>query len=292
MTGRAGAARRRRRAASAGARPDAAVRRRRDRADGAQRRPARPAAADAPHRPDGAGGRRRKTRLPDHHRQPGFLAARRARRCAPPTRRSRSSTMSARASGPGGRAARRRCGRYVDHILCLLPFEPEELARLGGPPAPMSATALTHDPGVLAAAERRPTPRDPSADSVKTLLVLPGSRARRGEAGLSSRSARRCDVLRERGHRLRLLLPTVPHVSRAGRDSDGALAASSRRSSSTPKRKWQAFARGRRGAHRVRHGLAGTGACRRAGGLLLQARPDRARLHELLIKVWSARCPT
>ena len=44
------------------------VRRQRDRPDGRYRNPARPAAADPPHRPDGAGDRRREARLPDHHR--------------------------------------------------------------------------------------------------------------------------------------------------------------------------------------------------------------------------------
>ena len=42
---------------------------------------------------------------------------------------------------------------YVDHILCILPFEVKELARLGGPPGTYVGHRLTHDPGVLAAAE-------------------------------------------------------------------------------------------------------------------------------------------
>ena len=41
---------------------------------------------------------------------------------------------------------------YVDHILCLLPFEPAELDRLGGPPGTFVGHRLATDPGVAAAA--------------------------------------------------------------------------------------------------------------------------------------------
>ena len=42
---------------------------------------------------------------------------------------------------------------YVDHVLCLLPFEPEELARLGGPPGTFVGHRLAHEPGLVAAAQ-------------------------------------------------------------------------------------------------------------------------------------------
>ena len=48
-----------------------------------------------------------------------------------------------------GRAAAMK--PYVDHILCILPFEPAELARLGGPSGTFVGHRLTGDPGVLAA---------------------------------------------------------------------------------------------------------------------------------------------
>lgn len=101
---------------------------------------------------------------------------------------------------------------YVDHILCLLPFEPAELERLGGPPGTFVGHRLTNDPGVQSAALAQARPRDPSTGRQKTLLLLPGSR--RGEVsrliGLFGETA---SILQARGNGLRLVLPTVPHVA-------------------------------------------------------------------------------
>lgn len=107
---------------------------------------------------------------------------------------------------------------YVDRILCVLPFEVGELARLGGPPGTYVGHRLTHDAGVLAAAEAQAAPRDLSDGREKTLLVLPGSR--RGEVRkLIGPFGETVSLLRARGHRLRLLLPTVPHVAELVRSS-------------------------------------------------------------------------
>ena len=128
---------------------------------------------------------------------------------------------------------------YVDHILCILPFEVKELARLGGQPGTYVGHHLTHDAGVLAAATAQGLPRDLAADRVKTLLVLPGSR--RGEVRrLLDPFGETVSMLRARGHRLRLLLPTVPYVADLVRSSvtrwdekpEIIL---------DPQRKWQAF---------------------------------------------------
>ncbi|MBZ9738627.1 MULTISPECIES: lipid-A-disaccharide synthase [unclassified Mesorhizobium] len=128
---------------------------------------------------------------------------------------------------------------YVDHILCILPFEVKELARLGGPPGTYVGHRLTHDAGVLSAAKAQGQPRDLSADRVKTLLVLPGSR--RGEVRrLLEPFGETVSMLRARGHRLRLMLPTVPHVA------DTVRSAVTRWDEKPeiilePDRKWQAF---------------------------------------------------
>lgn len=101
---------------------------------------------------------------------------------------------------------------YVDRILCLLPFEAKELERLGGPPGTFVGHRLTQDAGVLAAAAGQAAPRDLTPDRAKTLLLLPGSR--RGEVRrLTEPFGETVSLLGTRGHRMRLLLPTVPHVA-------------------------------------------------------------------------------
>ncbi|TPN39392.1 lipid-A-disaccharide synthase [Mesorhizobium sp. B2-3-3] len=128
---------------------------------------------------------------------------------------------------------------YVDHILCILPFEVKELARLDGPPGTYVGHRLTHDAGVLSAAKAQGQPRDLAPDRVKTLLVLPGSR--RGEVRrLLEPFGETVSMLRARGHRLRLMLPTVPHVA------DTVRSAVTRWEEKPeiilePERKWQAF---------------------------------------------------
>jgi lipid-A-disaccharide synthase len=70
-----------------------------------------------------------------------------------------------------GRAAAMR--RYVDHVLALLPFEPEAHRRLGGPPC----TFVGH-PVTEAVAELRPNPQEAARREAAPplILVLPGSR--------------------------------------------------------------------------------------------------------------------
>ncbi len=65
---------------------------------------------------------------------------------------------------------------YVDHLLALLPFEPEAHRRLGGPPCTYVGHPLIERLDAL-----RPTPAEAAARAAPTLLVLPGSR--RSEVG-------------------------------------------------------------------------------------------------------------
>ena len=185
------------------------------------------------------------------------------------------------AAGPGGGDA-----PHVDHVLCLLPFEPAELKRLGGPPGTFVGHRLTHDPGMLAAAAAQAAHATcPSGDAVKTLLLLPGSR--KGEVQPADRAVRR-DVSTScaaRGHRLRLLLPTVPHVAALVEAAVVRLAGSGPRSSLDAAGKWQAFGEADAALGRVRNRLAGTGAGRRAAGLLLQARSGSPNACSVLITI-------
>jgi lipid-A-disaccharide synthase len=177
---------------------------------------------------------------------------------------------------------------YVDHILCILPFEVKELERLGGPPGTYVGHRLTHDPGVRAAARAQGLPRDLSGDRVKTLLVLPGSR--RGEVRrLIAPFGETISILRARGHRLRLLLPTVPHVadlvrsSVAGWDDKPEIILD-------PQRKWQAF--GEADVALIASGTVSLELALSGVPMLSCYKFDPfMRMAQGLIKVWSAALP-
>ena len=178
--------------------------------------------------------------LPGHHRQPGFRlrVARKVRAADPTIPIVHYVCPSVWAWRPGRAPAMRP---YVDHVLCLLPFEPAELARLGGPPGTFVGHRLTHEPGMLAAAEAQRQRSAPAGDGVKTLLVLPGSRKRRGEpadravrrdaATSCARAATGCGCCCRPCRMCRAMVEAAT----------ARLAGASPRSSPTPTRKWQAF---------------------------------------------------
>ena len=99
---------------------------------------------------------------------------------------------------------------FIDHVLCLLPFEPAELERLDGPPGTYVGHRLTHEPGLREATWAQAEHRL-AADGSRTLLLLPGSR-RSEVKGLLADFGATAALLAARGMRLRLLLPTVPNV--------------------------------------------------------------------------------
>lgn len=177
---------------------------------------------------------------------------------------------------------------YVDHILCILPFEVKELARLGGPPGTYVGHRLTHDPGVLAAARAQGLPRDLSGDRVKTLLVLPGSRS--GEVRrLADPFGKTVSILRARGHRLRVLLPTVPHVADLVR---AAVASWDEKPEIIldPDRKWQAF--GKADVALIASGTVSLELALSGVPMISCYRLDPVmRLAQRLITVWSAALP-
>lgn len=118
-----------------------------------------------------------------------------------------------------GRAAAMR--RYVDRVLCLLPFEPEALSRLGGPEGVYVGHRLAAHPGVLAARAAQGGRAVRAAQGSRSaavrqqprrLLVLPGSR--RGEVRrLLAPFGETLCILGQRGNEFEVTIPTVPHVA-------------------------------------------------------------------------------
>ncbi|MFN3890552.1 MAG: lipid-A-disaccharide synthase [Beijerinckiaceae bacterium] len=105
-----------------------------------------------------------------------------------------------------GRAAKMRA--YVDHLLALLPFEPDAHRRLGGP----ACTYVGH-PLIERVSEMRPGQGEPDPRNVSppTMLVLPGSRRSEIErlsddfGGAVARVIERCGPLD-------VVLPAVSHL--------------------------------------------------------------------------------
>jgi lipid-A-disaccharide synthase len=97
---------------------------------------------------------------------------------------------------------------YIDHILALLPFEPEVHRRLGGPPCtyvghPLADEASKLRPDAEEARRRLASP--------PVLLVLPGSRT--GEVQrLLAVFADTVALVRDRLGPLEVVVPTVPHL--------------------------------------------------------------------------------
>jgi lipid-A-disaccharide synthase len=66
---------------------------------------------------------------------------------------------------------------YVDHVLAVLPFEPEIMARLGGPPTTYVGHRLVTDAGLVEARRQRALRPLGDADAGRTIMLLPGSRS-------------------------------------------------------------------------------------------------------------------
>ncbi|WP_279478567.1 lipid-A-disaccharide synthase [Aureimonas sp. SK2] len=99
----------------------------------------------------------------------------------------------------------------VDHTLCLFPFEPEALARHGGPPASYVGHPIMSEPHLARIMERDAQAGPRSAAAEPTLLILPGSR--RGEiARLMDDFGRTFAELSARMPQLRGVLPAVARV--------------------------------------------------------------------------------
>ena len=98
---------------------------------------------------------------------------------------------------------------YVDHVLAVLPFEPEVMRRLGGPPTTFIGHRLASDPSLLAVRQARAARGCEPVGAQRTIMLLPGSRAFEIRKLLPIMG----DAMREllaRNGALRFVLPTVP----------------------------------------------------------------------------------
>jgi lipid-A-disaccharide synthase len=111
-----------------------------------------------------------------------------------------------------GRARAMRA--YVDHVLALLPFEPEAYRKLGGPPCTYVGHTLIEQIDTL-----RPGPEEQRRREAQppVLLVLPGSRRSeiRHHMAVFGETLR---LLQEQGTEFELVLPTMPHLLDAVRE--------------------------------------------------------------------------
>jgi lipid-A-disaccharide synthase len=103
---------------------------------------------------------------------------------------------------------------YVDHVLALLPFEPEAYRRLGGPPCSFVGHPLIEQIATLRPDTEEKARRDAQPP---VLLVLPGSR--RSEVGRHlAVFGQTLAMLRTQGMLFEAVLPTTPHLESAVRE--------------------------------------------------------------------------
>ena len=100
---------------------------------------------------------------------------------------------------------------YVDHVLALLPFEPEAYRRLNGPPCSYVGHPLIEQIDRL-----RPNAEEQARrnGSPPILLLLPGSRRSEIAHHLGVFGAA-LDRLRSQGAAFEVMLPTMPHLEAA-----------------------------------------------------------------------------
>ena len=103
---------------------------------------------------------------------------------------------------------------YVDHVLALLPFEPEEYRKLRGPPCSYVGHPLIEQTGTLRPGPDEQKRRD---ETPPVLLVLPGSRRSEIRHHMAVFGAA-LGLLRDEGVAFEPILPTMPHLVDAVRE--------------------------------------------------------------------------
>jgi lipid-A-disaccharide synthase len=129
---------------------------------------------------------------------------------------------------------------YIDHVLAILPFEPDVHRRLGGPPCtyvghPLVERIVDLRPGADEAARRLGEP--------PLILILPGSRS--GEIGRHTKVfGAAIERLSARIGPIELVLPSVPHMERQVRENVAGWPVQPK-IVVDPSEKWAAFRRAR-----------------------------------------------
>ncbi len=109
-----------------------------------------------------------------------------------------------------GRAKRMRA--HIDHVLALLPFEPEAHRRLGGPDCTYVGHPLAEQLDEIGAIDPSPLRAELALDpAAKTVTVLPGSRRSEVERLMQPFGAA-LGLLQQRVGRLNVIIPAVDHV--------------------------------------------------------------------------------
>ena len=98
---------------------------------------------------------------------------------------------------------------YVDHVLAVLPFEPDVMKRLGGPKTTYIGHRLVTDSGLVAARAVRANRARHGLKNARTILLLPGSRGSE-ITRLMPIFDRTVQEISRRNKEVRYILPTVP----------------------------------------------------------------------------------
>lgn len=112
---------------------------------------------------------------------------------------------------------------YVDHVLCLLPFEPAALARLKGPPGTYVGHPLVERMPEMRPRGAREAEARASLDR-QTALLLPGSRMSELRRLLPVLLAAKT-IATPPGDAIRWVIPTLPHLVETIRTALGAAGA-------------------------------------------------------------------
>ncbi len=176
---------------------------------------------------------------------------------------------------------------YVDHILCVLPFEPAVLERLGGPPGTFVGHRLTQEPGLVAAAAAQARNRPAAAGRSKDAAGAAGLAPQRGQGPDRAVRARRWTCWPRAAMTFRVIVPTVPHVAAVVEAAAAGWVVKpqivTRRG-----RQMARLRRSRRGADQIRNRLAGAcaGACALRRRLQVRHGPaPDGRLADALVRV-------